>query len=160
MITMVLGGLWHGANWTFIIWGALHGVGQVFGHLRRKRRVSLGLPAVADGRGRIWWQRFWTFQYVCLGWVFFRATSFSNAMAVLGRLFAWGQASPLITPLLVFTIVAVLAAQYIPRTWTDRVQEQFSQQRPVLQAVGIGLALLVITTLGPTGVAPFIYYRF
>jgi len=160
MITMVLGGLWHGANWTFIIWGALHGVGQVFGHLRRKRRVSLGLPAVADGRGRIWWQRFWTFQYVCLGWLFFRATSFSNAMAVLGRLFAWGQASPLITPLLVFTIVAVLAAQYIPRTWTDRVQDQFSQQRPVLQAVGIGLALLVITTLGPTGVAPFIYYRF
>jgi len=40
------------------------------------------------------------------------------------------------------------------------VLQAFSQQRPVLQAVGIGLALLVITTLGPTGVAPFIYYRF
>ncbi len=48
MITMVLGGLWHGADWTFVIWGALHGSGQVVGHLRRKARVARGLPAVAE----------------------------------------------------------------------------------------------------------------
>ena len=49
MITMVLGGLWHGAAWTFIIWGGLHGVGQVVGHLRRQRRVAAG-PAARAGR--------------------------------------------------------------------------------------------------------------
>ena len=48
MITMVLGGLWHGAAWTFVFWGALHGVGQAVGHVRRRRRVAAGIAA----RGR------------------------------------------------------------------------------------------------------------
>ena len=105
MITMVLGGLWHGAAWTFVVWGALQGVGQSFGHLRRTSRERRGLPAVADGPVRVWVQRFLTFQYVCLGWVFFNATGMSQAFAVLGRVFSgWGEASPLITPLLVVTV--------------------------------------------------------
>ena len=74
MITMVLGGLWHGAAWTFVAWGALMGLGQSFGHLHRTSRVRRGLPAVVDGPVRVWVQRFLTFQYVCLGWVFFNAT--------------------------------------------------------------------------------------
>jgi D-alanyl-lipoteichoic acid acyltransferase DltB (MBOAT superfamily) len=161
MITMVLGGLWHGAAWTFIIWGGLHGFGQVVGHLRRQRRVAKGLTPVATGPVRIWWQRFATFQFVCLGWVFFNASSFTNAMAVLGRLFTgWTTPSPLVTPLLVLTIGLVLAAQYVPLRFTDRVQARFSEQKAWLQAGVLGLGLLVVTTLGPTGVAPFIYYRF
>ncbi|MGA9038892.1 MAG: MBOAT family O-acyltransferase, partial [Terriglobales bacterium] len=85
MITMVLGGLWHGAAWTFVIWGALQGVGQSFDHLRRSSRERRGLPGVADGPVRVWVQRFLTFQYVCLGWVFFNASGTSQAFAVLGR---------------------------------------------------------------------------
>jgi alginate O-acetyltransferase complex protein AlgI len=160
MITMVLGGLWHGANWTFIIWGALHGIGQVVGHLHRKHRVNRGLPPAAQGGWRIWWERFWTFQFVCLGWVFFRATSFSNAMAVLRRLSSWNGASPLITPLLVITVVFIIAVQFVPKDVSQRVQSYFSNQRAAVQVLGLGLGLVVITTLGPTGVAPFIYYRF
>src|SRR5271156_3975963 len=99
MLTMVLGGLWHGANWTFIIWGALHGSGQVVGHQRRRRRLAAGMTPVATGAIRVWWQRFWPFQYVCLGWVFFNATGATNAGQMIGRLFSrWGP-SPLITPL-------------------------------------------------------------
>jgi alginate O-acetyltransferase complex protein AlgI len=161
MVTMVLGGLWHGANWTFVIWGTLHGAGQAFGHLRRKSRVARGLPAVADGALRTTWQRFWTFQFVCLGWVFFNASSFSNATAMLGRLFTgWGTTSPLITPLLVVTIVGVIEVQFVPANTLERVQRVFSQQRAFVQAGLLGFSLLAITTLGPTGVAPFIYYRF
>ncbi len=68
MITMVLGGLWHGANWTFLAWGALHGVGQIVGHLRRS--VAPAQRAAARERrcatlGRR--QRFFTFQFVSLG---------------------------------------------------------------------------------------------
>jgi len=160
MITMILGGLWHGANWTFIIWGTLHGAGQVVGTYRRKQRVAKGLPPVADGPYRIWWQRFWTFQFVCLGWVFFNATSFSNAMAVLGRLFSPWEPSPLVTPLLVLTIVTFVAVQYVPASFVSRAQDYFSRQRAAIQVVALGLGLLVVTTLGPTGVAPFIYYKF
>lgn len=161
MITMVLGGLWHGAAWTFVIWGTLHGAGQVVGHMRRERRTKRGLPALAEGPYRVWWQRFWTFQYVCLGWVFFNASSFTNAMDMIKRLFTgWGEASPLVTPLLVIVIVGILAVQYVPKDLVERLQRLFSYQHVAIQACLLGLGLLVITTLGPSGVAPFIYYRF
>ena len=126
MITMVLGGLWHGAAWTFVFWGALQGLGQSFGHLRRTSRQRRGLPPVADGR-RVWVERFLTFQYVCLGWVFFNATGLSQAFAVSGRIVGgWGQASPLVTPLLVFTVLGTLSAQYVPTLSVDRLQAAFS----------------------------------
>ncbi len=161
MITMVLGGLWHGAAWTFVVWGALHGFGQGVGHVRRRNRVRRGLPAVAEGPVRVWVQRFLTFQYVCLGWVFFNATGISNAMAVLGRVFAgWGRGSPLITPLLVLVVLGTLASQFVPTLRVAHLQAVFSQQRGVVQVGVLSVLLLGVTTFGPAGVAPFIYYRF
>ena len=161
MITMVLGGLWHGAAWTFVFWGALHGVGQGVGHLRRRHRVQQGLPPVADGPVHVWLQRFWTFQFVCLGWVFFNANGLSQAFAVLGRMISgWGEASPLVTPLLVLVVVGTLVSQYVPDDSVSRLQATFSRQRSVVQVGVLSLVLLGITTFGPAGVAPFIYYRF
>jgi D-alanyl-lipoteichoic acid acyltransferase DltB (MBOAT superfamily) len=161
MITMVLGGLWHGAAWTFVIWGALMGVGQSFGHLRRASRERRGLPAVADGPVRVWVQRFLTFQFVCLGWVFFNASGTSQAFSVLGRVFSgWGEPSPLVTPLLVLVVVGTIASQFVPPLSVDRLQALFSRQRTWVQMGLLGFALLGITTYGPVGVAPFIYYRF
>jgi alginate O-acetyltransferase complex protein AlgI len=160
MITMVLGGLWHGAAWTFVAWGAIHGVGQVVGHLRRSRRVAAGLAPVAEGQVRSVVQRLITFHVVCLGWIFFRADSFSTATTLLGRLFtAWGSA-PLVTPLVVVTIVGTLALQYLPTGLVDHAQEVFARQPWAVQGAILGAVLLGITTLGPQGVAPFIYYRF
>jgi predicted permease len=98
---------------------------------------------------------------VSLGWLFFNASSMSNALAMLGRLFSgWGQASPLVTPLLVATIVAMIAAQYVPPRVVDRAVGAFGRVSAPVQALVLGLALLVTTTLGPTGVPAFIYYRF
>jgi len=160
MITMILGGLWHGAAWTFVAWGALHGTGQVVGHLRRSRRLAAGLDPVPDGRVRVWVQRLVTFHIVCLGWIFFRADSFSTAMTLIGRLFsAWGRA-PLVTPLVVITVVGAVALQYLPRAFGGLVQREFAGQPWVVQGAILGVVLLVITTLGPQGVAPFIYYKF
>jgi D-alanyl-lipoteichoic acid acyltransferase DltB (MBOAT superfamily) len=161
IITMVLGGLWHGAAFTFIAWGALHGVGQCAGHWRRRRRVAAGLPAQSDRPLAVAWQRLATFQYVCLGWVFFRATGFGNAFAVLGRLFSgWGQPSPLITVPVVLAIVVGIGMQYVPKDWPIRIQETFGRLGVLVQGTVLAGILLFITTLGPTGVAPFIYFRF
>jgi alginate O-acetyltransferase complex protein AlgI len=161
MITMVLGGLWHGAAWTFVFWGALHGFGQVVGHLMRRRRVARGLPPVADGPVRVWVQRFLTFQFVCLGWVFFNSSGLSQAFAVLGRLFSgWGEPSPLVTPLLVAVVFGSIALQYVPSLDVAKLQATFSRQRVAIQIGVLSIALLGITTFGPAGVAPFIYYRF
>ena len=161
MITMILGGLWHGADWTFLAWGFLHGAGQVVGHLRRKRRTERGLEPVATGPLRHVNQVFWTFQFVCLAWIFFRATSFSNAFAVIDRIFnGWGTPSNLVTPLVVLTVIAVVGVQQVPVKFGQRVAHWWSDQRIAIQASLLAIVLLGITTLGPTGVAPFIYYRF
>jgi alginate O-acetyltransferase complex protein AlgI len=160
MITMVLGGLWHGAAWTFVAWGAIHGLGQVVGYRKRRRRIDAGVPTASDSPGAAALQRLATFHLVCLGWVFFRADSVGTAYQLLGRLFtAWGSA-PLVTPLVVLVIVGMLAVQYLPRDFPAFVQDRFSQLRPVVQGAALAGALFLITTLGPQGVAPFIYFRF
>jgi hypothetical protein len=124
----------------------------------RERR---GLPAVADGPVRVWVQRFLTFQFVCLGWVFFNASGVSQALAVLGRMFSgWGQASPLVTPLLVLAVVGTLVSQFVPSISVSRLQASFSRMHAAWQVGILGIALAGITTFGPVGVAPFIYYRF
>jgi alginate O-acetyltransferase complex protein AlgI len=160
MITMVLGGLWHGAAWTFVAWGALHGSGQVIGHFRRERRVAMGLEPVPGGRLRTFAGTLATFHLVCLGWIFFRADSMSSAYTIVGRMFsAWGPA-PLVTPLLVVTIIGMIALQYVPRSAVEETLRYFAEQRLVVQGAILAAILLGITTLGPQGVAPFIYYRF
>ena len=161
MLTMILGGLWHGAAWTFLAWGFLHGAGQVVGHVRRERRAATGLPPLVPSRLHHVGQVIFTFQFVCLAWIFFRATSFTNAFAVIGRIFTgWGAASNLVTPLVILTIVAVLLVQQVPTSIGERVAAAWSNLHLAVQAILLALVLLAITTLGPTGVAPFIYYRF
>jgi D-alanyl-lipoteichoic acid acyltransferase DltB (MBOAT superfamily) len=83
MITMVLGGLWHGAGWTFVAWGALHGVYLAANHLWRALREKLGQDSDrATAAGRIV-GRALTFVAVVVGWVFFRAANFDDGMAIL-----------------------------------------------------------------------------
>jgi alginate O-acetyltransferase complex protein AlgI len=159
LITMLLGGLWHGAAWTFVIWGGIHGLGQVAGHARRDRRARLGIEAVDTP-----WRRlgacFVTFQIVCLGWVFFRAGSLGTAFAMLrGLVTQWGPA-PLLTVPVVGVIALGIGVQFLPHEPAERVMARFSRVRPALQGALLGGALLAITTLGPQGVAPFIYFQF
>ncbi len=160
LVTMLLGGLWHGASWNFIAWGLYHGVGQVLGRRRRMARLAAGEPTVPVGWKRTAWAKFATFQLVAVGWLFFRADSINEAFTMIGRIFtAWGP-SPLVTLLALAAIAAGIGSQYIPDGWVERVEQGLRDRRPVVQGAILGLVLLVITTLGPQGVAPFIYYRF
>ncbi|MCZ7528059.1 MAG: MBOAT family protein [Acidimicrobiia bacterium] len=161
MITMVLGGLWHGAAWTFVAWGALHGGLQAFEHWRRELRAARGMPPPPDTPGRRALRRLVTFHLVCLGWVFFRAESFANARAVLGRLVSgWGEPSPAVTRSVLLAVLVGIGAQYVSGATVERAIAAFSRLRPVAQGVALGFALLLIDTLGPQGVAPFIYFQF
>ena len=71
LVTMLLGGLWHGASWTFVIWGGIHGTGLAVERWRRDRRGAAREP----GPARIWMQRLLTFNLVCFAWIFFRSDS-------------------------------------------------------------------------------------
>jgi D-alanyl-lipoteichoic acid acyltransferase DltB (MBOAT superfamily) len=158
LITMLLGGLWHGAGWTFVAWGGFFGVGLVIGRWRRRRAEARGLPE----RGTGWVlarRRIVTFNLVCLGWVFFRSDSFADALELIGRLFAPGSLE-LVTPLAVVMIAGALGAQYLPSEPTARLRIGFSRLAPALQGAALAVAMFVITTIGPQGVTPFIYFRF
>ncbi len=152
-LTMVIGGLWHGAAWKFVVWGAIHGGAMCAERAWRRSHE----PATTPGARVLHWLV--TFHVVCLAWVFFRADDFSAALSVLGRLTAFGSA-PLVKPMVVFVVVAMIAAQFVPTLVVDRAQLVFSRMAPLLQGVLLGGGLLVIDALGPLGVAPFIYFQF
>jgi len=161
LITMVLGGLWHGAAWTFVFWGSYHGVGQVLGATRRARRTKLGLPEPTDTPARVWGQRLITFHLVCLGWVFFRADSIGTALGLLDRLVTgWNAPTVLVTPLVIGAIALILSLQFLPHDAADRIMDRVASLQPVTMGAVFAFVLFVISTLGPPGVAPFIYFQF
>jgi D-alanyl-lipoteichoic acid acyltransferase DltB (MBOAT superfamily) len=163
MLTMIIGGLWHGAAWTFLVWGAIHGGFLCLEHARRTRREQLGLPEPPDTARRRALARLGTFHVVCFAWIFFRAESFDAAGQVLSRLVDpthWFDASPLITVGVVLAIAAGLLEQYIPKDVIGRAMARFSRLAPAAQGVALGVALLLTNTMGPAGVAPFIYFQF
>jgi alginate O-acetyltransferase complex protein AlgI len=152
MLTMLLGGLWHGASWTFVLWGGLHGAGLSAERYARERFGGFHLPA--------WVAWLVTFQFVCIAWVFFRAPDLATAFDVLGGLGLSGP-SPLVTLPLVLLVVVAIGVQALPPGWW-REAEAWLIARPVAaQGLAIG-ALLVIAdaAVGQQGVAPFIYYQF
>jgi D-alanyl-lipoteichoic acid acyltransferase DltB (MBOAT superfamily) len=161
MVTMLLGGLWHGAAWTFVAWGGLHGGAQVVEHWFRDRRTARGLPLVEPSRGGRIVRRILVFHFITLAWIFFRADSFGDAAHVIGRLFtAWGVASPNVTVALVGLIFAGIAMQYVPSRLTDGIQAGFSRLRPVMQGLACALGLFVVSALGPQGPSLFLYFKF
>jgi D-alanyl-lipoteichoic acid acyltransferase DltB (MBOAT superfamily) len=161
MLTMLIGGLWHGASWTFVVWGGIHGVGLCVERFMAERRAALGLAAPPDTVAHRFLQWLVTFNVVCLAWVFFRAPTFSMAMSVLGRLFTgWGVPSPEVSLLLVVTLALMLASQFVPERTMEQVQVAFSNFPLVAQGVTLAGCFFLIDALGPTGVAPFIYFQF
>jgi alginate O-acetyltransferase complex protein AlgI len=158
MLTMLLGGLWHGAAWTFVAWGGLHGLGLAGGRWRRSRPGFVERPATA---WTTWRARLVTFHLVCFAWIFFRADSFGTARDVLGGLFTrWGDSSPLVTTGVLLAIVAGLGSQLLPTRVPQLAMARFSRLPVLGQAVVLALALMLTSALGPEGVAPFIYFQF
>ena len=102
-----------------------------------------------------------TFHVVCLAWVFFRASSFTVAGELLGRLATgWGTGSTLVTPLLVGVIALMIATQFVPERFMQNVQTVVSTLPAIAQGVGLAVCFFLIQELGPVGVAPFIYFQF
>jgi D-alanyl-lipoteichoic acid acyltransferase DltB (MBOAT superfamily) len=87
MITMLLGGLWHGANWTFVVWGGLHGAYLVIAHTCQTMMDRAGHPGAKASPSRHFLGWLLTLLCVMVAWVFFRATSFSGAWHILGSMF-------------------------------------------------------------------------
>lgn len=155
LLAMVVSGAWHGANWTFLAWGLLHGLGMLVFNAAR----HAGLPAwprpLAHGL---------TLAFVGLAWLPFRADSLEQAWAVLQRtgsgLAGWLPRDDLpLGPLLAFVGAFAVLSHHAPALEAWAVQ-QLRRLPAVPLAAGLSLALALIILLAPDGVPSFIYYRF
>jgi len=161
-LTMVIGGLWHGAAITFLVWGAIHGGALVASRVVRERWHERHATPVLPAAVTPVLQWLLTFHIVCLAWIFFRAESLGNAFDVLGGIVGVVGAgdATLLTPLLLVVIALSLASQFVPPTAVQGAQARFTALGPAIQVGALAGALTVIDVLGPDGVAPFIYFRF
>ena len=158
MATMLLGGLWHGANWTFLAWGGIHGIFLVVD--RSLRPAGKTIPFWRRTAGFRVMAGIVTFICVSVAWVFFRASSVAEAAGIVGNLvvFQGGTASPVQAEHW-FSIVAVFL-------FTVLEERHFLFERlvqatiPVRVAVVVG-TVLVLALLRPSGSAvPFLYFQF
>lgn len=150
MITMLLGGLWHGAAWGFVLWGGLHGAALVVEHALHGRGPRL--PALAA------WAT--TFLFVCLAWIPFRAADLDTAWAYTQRLVTPGP-STLLTPGVVAAVVGVLALQLLPERPLDALRERLQALDPVPLGAGLAVVVALVAASVPgNAVPPFIYFQF
>ena len=157
VVTMVLGGLWHGAAGTFVAWGAWHGVGLL---VHRAWDQSRFRPIVALRATPIWriLAGVLTFHFVCIGWVMFRAP---NLDALRGVFRAMAEGTSGTFPIAAATIVlAGWGIQIWPKEWNPFIYFQRGRYAPLLQGALFAAGLWFISILAPSGVLPFIYFQF
>ncbi len=143
MITMLLGGLWHGASWTFVFWGALHGT-----YLVVERAISIRIPKAL--------QLFLVFNLTCFAWIFFRAHSFSNAWEVLtgiasmhGSLLEVENRWRILKCVLM--VAVLLAFEALPRR---------EEPTPARRLVFVAACVWVVLIFGTFSGNNFIYFQF
>ncbi|GDX83734.1 hypothetical protein LBMAG42_55450 [Deltaproteobacteria bacterium] len=149
MMTMVLGGLWHGANWTYLLWGAWHGAALVLGRLLPRPRFPGWILAIA------------TFHVTMIGFVFFRAPSLS-ALGSLAANLAQGIQLQGSDRAHLSLFVALVSSVLLVELVQERKHDTFVTlrwPRPV-QAALYGLLTLAIVALGATYATQFIYFQF
>jgi alginate O-acetyltransferase complex protein AlgI len=172
MIVFVLSGLWHGASWTFVLWGGLHGLYYLWGiwtgsaRDRAAKALRLDKPAIQKGIGTIV-----TLALVCFAWLFFRANSVSDAFLLLRNMVQLGASTAVLAPWagavarpglemgFVLGLIALLATKHLLREHDHRVLSTIGRWEWVRWAVYLLLALAIMN-LGVAKETPFVYLQF
>lgn len=162
MITMLLGGLWHGANIRFIIWGGIHGVSLAFHKLWVQVFPASKIKPSA-------WKRvlagFITFQIVCFSWIFFRSSSIERAMEMLNQIFnRFGLESVLSmisSQLNIYGLIAIgFAIHWLPISLKESYRGVFIKSSLALKITATLIIVLIILQVKASEIQPFIYFRF
>jgi alginate O-acetyltransferase complex protein AlgI len=177
MLVFLVSGLWHGASWTFVIWGGLHGLYVVMGHMLnwtmrrvgRRRGLDTGLKLPG------WLNIFITFHLVTFAWIFFRAETLSGAVTLVRNLLQPGPDLSLqalyapwvaaaMNPALEMSLSIALIFLIWLIQWIDRRRPQlasFLQTTPVgMRWAAYVAGALIIFNFGMTHYSPFIYFQF
>jgi len=147
VITFLVCGIWHGAAWTFVIWGALHGVGLAATYqLERSVWYRRRVPNVLKQAG--------VFAYVCFTWIFFRANSLNDALLIIRRIFTAAWQDPQVPALMLGMVCLVWLYQYLYESRWRAILETS------LARVGLAALMALSLCLCSSGGGSFIYFRF
>lgn len=159
-LTMLIGGLWHGAAWKFIFWGAMHGVG-----LAIHKACKPWLDRIPDNFITVFISWALTFIYVSLLWVFFRAGDFSESILIIHNIFVdfqWNQLPQFwdARPAWCIMMGALIVFHFVPQSWADGVQTVFVRMNWVLKLIVFMIAVQLVIEFMSEEVSPFIYFQF
>jgi alginate O-acetyltransferase complex protein AlgI len=146
-ITFLISGIWHGAAWTFAIWGALHAMGVMLTReLERSKFYRERVPIVL--------KQAWVFAFVCFAWIFFRASSTADASLIVRRIFTAAWTRPRMPALMLGLVLLVWLYQ---RVYESRLRDALKHA-----PVRVGLAVCMVLYLGfcSSGGEAFIYFQF
>jgi alginate O-acetyltransferase complex protein AlgI len=153
--TMMLGGIWHGISWTFLTWGALHGLALAAVQLWRSKRgrrkgrpLGIAISTLA------------TFHFVCFTWIFFNASSLSNAFEMLGRLGSLTFTHDNLPPPILSVLALAAILHCLPLKLLDRGAALTARLPFWAQGAALAALVLLIQTLSGRGSAGFIYGSF
>ena len=167
MITMVLGGLWHGASWTFVLWGALHGAALAATRMWQRWRASPGnfgrfVPESSAS------ERFWirplavvlTFHFVCFAWIFFRAPTFEHATLALTQLARGGWTFEHVTRRAPAVLALAVLLHVVPGAWKESLRDAFVRTPALVQGLVLAAAAVALHLVAGAKPEPFVYGQF
>jgi hypothetical protein len=164
MITMLLGGLWHGASFKFLVWGGMHGIALALDkaktELFNKFNIQLQNNVISKIAG---WMI--TFHLVAFCWIFFRASSFESALALLHQITYNFKGELLLQLISGYNAVFMLMAlgyliHFIPAKFEDKIKKGITVSPSFLQAALLALMIYLVYQTRSAEVQPFIYFQF
>ncbi len=164
MLTMVIGGLWHGANWTFIFWGFLHGLylilqrmmGPTFGKIENVIRMPKWLQNGIDISI--------VYFFTCFAWIFFRAPDFTTAWQVITKIaslegFSWGTVTDKFVVIKGFILILILLTAEIIHNNIKNLQD-LAIDSPFFRIISFATLMLLAAFFGTFSASAFIYFQF
>lgn len=159
MTTMLLGGLWHGASWTFVVWGGIHGaalsVTRMYQEWRERRGRApnrsplLHLASVLA-----------TFHLVCAAWIFFRAETFQKAAQVFSQIASLTTHHQNLHAPVLAVLAAGLISHWLPERWYLATRESFVRMPAPVQGAALFCAGLALREMASAEAVPFVYFQF
>lgn len=156
MITLIILGIWHGANWTFVVYGCLHGLAVSVNRYLRKGKEAVVAPGVLGTACR--WLL--TFHFVVLARILFRSDSLTHAAQVAGALTRFEWSFPRFSVHAWVVLVVGYVVHLTPRAWLHRARDTFAAQSAVVQGVFLAAVAAAAARWGAGDSLSFIYYDF
>jgi D-alanyl-lipoteichoic acid acyltransferase DltB (MBOAT superfamily) len=160
MLTMLLGGLWHGASWNFVVWGGLHGAALAATRAYQRWRWGDEPPPRASAPLARLACVVATFHAVCFAWIFFRAATFSHAGLMLHQLTRFTGHHANLPAEVLWVLGIGLLSHYVPERWFERLQVRVVRSPVLVQGVLLFGVAWVLRNMSGVETVPFVYFQF